>query len=111
MILGKIDETYACADEACGATAMDVIQEDGLHWKVACAFCGTGQRVQAIRGHLKPKEEEFRFTDGRFAGMTPAEAAGQPNGMIYLNWAARSHKRPAVREQCKTYLDAMKAAP
>lgn len=110
MILGKIDDVHACADASCGATAMDVIQEDGLHWRVECAFCGTGQRVQAIRGHLQPREAEFRFTDGRFAGMTPAEAAAQPNGMIYLNWAARSHRRPAVRDACRSHLDGSKAA-
>lgn len=110
MILGKIDDVHTCADDACGSMAMDILDEDGLHWRVACAVCGTGQRVQGIRGHLKPRESEFRFSDGRFEGMTPAEAAGKPNGMIYLNWAARSHKRPAVRDACRTYLDAQKSA-
>lgn len=110
MILGKIDDVYACADAACAASAMDVIGEEGLYWKVECAFCGTGQTVKAIRGHLKPRAEEFRFSDGRFEGCTPEEAAAMPNGLIYLNWAARSHKRPAVRSACQTFLDSIPAA-
>lgn len=108
MILEKIDDKYTCADEACRASAMDIVAEDGLHWIVQCAFCGTGQRVLGIRGHIKPKDAEFRFSDGRFEGMTPAEASAHPHGMIYLNWAAHSHKRPAVRAACKTYLDTLK---
>lgn len=111
MILGKIDGTYTCADAACGSGAMDIIAEDGLHWAVQCAICGTGQRVQGLRGHIKPKSAEFRFSDGRYEGMTPAEASTQANGMIYLNWAAQSHKRPAVRDACKTFLDSMNPAP
>lgn len=110
MILGKIDDTHTCLDERCESTCMDIVGEDGLNWKVECAFCGTGQTVRAIRGHLKPRTEEFRFSDGRFEGRTPAEAAAEPNGMIYLNWAARSHKRPAVREVCRTFLDSHPAA-
>lgn len=111
MILGTIDDQYTCLDERCGAACMDIIEEQGLHWKVECAFCGTGQSVRAIRGHIKPREAEFRFTDGRFEGRTPAEAAVEPNGMIYLNWAAQSHKRPAVRAACKSFLDSQKPAP
>lgn len=109
MILAKIDGKYACADERCGCDCMDITAEDGLHWRVECAMCGTGQRVQAIRGHIKPRDAEFRFSDGRFEGMTPAEAASQPNGMIYLQWAARSHKRQAVRDACKSHIDAQAA--
>jgi hypothetical protein len=105
MILGKLDGTYACADEACRSDAHDIVEEDGLYWLVACAFCGTIHRVQAIRGHIKPKEQEFRFSDGRFSGATPAEAAAKPNGMVYLRWAAVSHKRPAVRAACQKHLD------
>jgi len=109
MILGKIDGQHACADESCGSDVHDIIEEDGLHWRIECAFCGTIQRVRGIRGHLQPKQQEFRFSDGRFEGMTPAEAASAPNGMIYLQWAAKSHKRPAVRAACKTYLDGLTA--
>lgn len=110
MILGKIDDVYACIDSRCDSTCMDIIDEDGLRWLVECAFCGTGQRVPAIRGHLKPQPTEFRFADGRFEGLTPAEAAQQPNGMIYLRWAAEHHKRPAVRDACKRHIDAQAAA-
>jgi len=105
MILGTIDDEYTCADSKCGAASHDIIGEDGLHWRVECRFCGTMQTVRGIRGHLKPKAEEFRFSDGRFQGLTPEEAAEQPNGMTYLLWAAAEHKRPAVREACKSFVD------
>lgn len=111
MILGKVDDVFACVDEKCGSACMDIVEEEGMHWKVECAFCGTGQRAKALLGHLKPKAAEFRFSDGRFEGLTPAEAADRPNGMIYLTWAAQAHKRQAVRDACKKHLDANRPTP
>lgn len=104
-LLGTIDHTYDCADGACGAQCHDILHEEGGEWYLSCAFCGTGQWAKAISGHLQPKEAEFVFRDGRFAGMTLPEAAMQPRGMDYIALSAQSHKRPAVREACKTYLD------
>lgn len=103
--IGSIDHTFECGDGACGATFHDILQEDGRHWYISCGFCGTSQWVTGIDGHLKPLKEEFIFSDGLFAGHTISEAAKQKHGIEYLSWAAESHKRPAVREACKTYLD------
>jgi hypothetical protein len=106
--LGTIDDdTYACPHPRCGAGAHDILLEDGKEWLIACAFCGSTQRVTAIAGHLKPKPEEFRFRDGLFAGMTPAEAAREPRGPDYLSWAAENHPRPAVRDAVKNHLDGL----
>ena len=111
VAIGTIDDdTYRCSHPACGAGAQDILQEHGKEWLIACAFCGTMQWVKVIAGHLTPRTEEFRFRDGRFAGMTPAEASREPRGPDYLSWAAESHPRPAVREAVKSYLDALRAS-
>lgn len=94
----------ACADGACGGTTNDIIDEAGGQWLLECCFCGTKQWVPAIKGYLKPRQEEFRFRDGRFAGLTITEAHLEPRGPDYLKWAAESHPRPMVREAVKTWI-------
>jgi hypothetical protein len=107
-VIGTIDDdTYVCPHPRCGAGAQDILLESGKEWLIACAFCGSMQWVKAIAGHLEPKPEEFRFRDGRFAGMTPAEAAREPRGPDYLAWAAENHPRPAVRDAVKNHLDGL----
>lgn len=109
VAIGTIDDdTYACPHPQCGAGAHDILLEDGREWLIACAFCGSMQWVKAIKGHIQPRPEEFRFRDGRFAGMTPAEASKEPRGADYLAWAAQNHPRQAVRDAVKTYLDALR---
>lgn len=103
--IGKIDDTYACIDDACGAECHDIISEDGGQWYVECAFCGSGQGVRALREKAPQKEGEFVFRDGRCAGKTIAQAASDPFGLDYLRWAAQSHPRPTVREACRKHLD------
>lgn len=108
--LGRLDDTVVCLDQTCQASAMDIWDEDGWQWYVECSFCGTGQWVRAIKGHLKPREHEFVFADGRFAGMTVSQAVEQPRGLDYVAWAAKDHKRPAVRAACQKHLDSMRPA-
>jgi hypothetical protein len=115
--LGRLDEGVECIDQNCQGTAHDIIEE-GQHdlsglgamepaWLVECCFCGCARWTRPIKGHLKPVEKAFLFRDGRFAGMTPAQAALQPRGLDYLRWAAQSHPRPTVREACGKHLDRM----
>jgi len=104
--IGMIDHTYDCADGRCGTQLHDILHEDGGDWYLSCVFCGTGQWVKAIKGHLKPQERTFVLRDGRFAGLTLPEVEKQPRGLDYLKWAAASHPRPTVREACKKHLDA-----
>lgn len=103
--LGAADfDDLLCADERCGATAHDVIDEQGRSWLVACAFCGTGQWVQA-RGRARQDEGEvFRFSSGRFSGFSIEETAGMENGREYIECAAGSHKHQAAREACQRWL-------
>ena len=113
-ILGRLDDAE-CIDESCQAQAHDIVDEgmvdlkgNGIKepaWHLECCFCGTGQWVAVIKGHLKEKPVEFTFRDGRFAGQTIAEAATHPRGMDYLTWAAAGHPRQAVRESVRTWLD------
>jgi hypothetical protein len=103
--LGRIDHTYACADDACGAECHDIIDDDRGQWLLECCFCGTKQEAKAISGVIQePAPDAFRFRDGRYAGQTLDEAAATPRGADYLSWAAESHPRPAVREAVKTWL-------
>lgn len=105
--IGRADDLFDCA---CGARCHDILREEGHDWYVSCCFCGTSEWVDAVPGHLQPKEAEFVFRDGRFAGMTLPETAMQPRGMDYITLSAQHHKRPAVRDACKTYLDRLGAA-
>lgn len=105
-ILGTIDHTYQCTRPSCGAECSDILDMVGREWLIMCAFCGLMQWVPLIRGFLQPKPAEFRFRDGRFEGLTPAEAAVDPKGSEYLAWAVKSHPRQNVRDAVKTYLDA-----
>lgn len=105
-ILGTIDHTYRCTRPSCGAECNDIIDEVGREWLIMCAFCGLMTRVPVIRGFLQPKPAEFRFRDGLFEGLTPAEAAAEPRGQEYLAWVVAGDPREPVRQAVKTYLDA-----
>lgn len=113
-IIRKVDGAFDCADGACGTQCHDVVAEEPGFWYLICAFCGTGQWVEAIPEDVKPEEMPadgvFRFGEGRFPGMTLDEVFGVKDGPEYLAWAAQHHKRPAVRDACKTYLDRLGAA-
>ena len=104
--LGRLDEGVACLDAACQAECHDIIDEDRGKWRLECCFCGTGQWVPVIRGHLPPPAEggDFVFRGGRFDGQTIAEAARSARGMDYIKWAAAEHPRPAVKKTCETWL-------
>jgi len=102
--LGRLDHTHECADSMCRGSAHDILYEAHGDWLIQCCFCNTAQWVPVIAGHLKPKDEEFIFRDGRFSGMSIEEAVEQPRGREYVEWAAASHKRPAVQAACKTWL-------
>lgn len=103
--LGTIDHTYACPDTRCRAEFHDIVAEDDGDWLIQCGFCGTGQWVRAIPGHLKPREEQFTFRDGRCQGLTLDEAAAMSRGLDYIEWAAAEHPRDAVKNACQTWLD------
>ena len=102
--LGKLDHTRECADSLCRGSAHDIIHEEGGEWLIQCCFCNTAQWVPVIHGHLEPQEAEFVFRDGRFAGLTIDEAVALPRGLDYVIWAAKEHKRPAVKTACETWL-------
>ena len=101
--LGKYDDV-TCIDSNCRCSASDIIDEHRGQWLLECCFCGTGQWVPAIKDYLKSRQEEFRFHDGLFAGLTITEAHLEPRGPDYMKWAAESHPRPMVREAVKTWI-------
>jgi hypothetical protein len=102
--LGRIDDCYECADSTCGAFAHDILHEDGRSWLIQCCFCNTAQWVPVIQGHLSPRDKEFRFRDGRFAGLTIDEVVALPGGLECIVFASRGDKRPAVKAACETWL-------
>lgn len=104
-IIGKIDGVFECADSRCGAMSHDIIDDFRGQWRIECAFCGTGQRVEAIPGALEAARDEFRFNDGLFEGLTVAEAAEMEKGVEYVSFCAKKHKRKEVREACSAWLD------
>ena len=108
-ILGRIDGVYGCADESCGSFALDIIDDHRGEWTLECCFCGTISHEPVVDGHLKPKQDKFVFRDGRFEGQTIDEALSHPRGRDYVEWAASSHPRQAVRDACRKHLDAISA--
>ncbi len=62
----------------CHGTVVEPIEE-GL---ASCCYCGLLVRVPGARP--APPPGEWKLQAGRFAGMTLAEAAAQPNGRRYL---------------------------
>ena len=105
--LGVIDEAFVCLDSRCQAGIHDIVDEVDGKWLVECMFCGTGQWVKAIRGHLKP---QFVFQNGDYAGQRIDAVAETPRGLAYVEWAAMEHKIEAVREACQKFLDSRSAA-
>jgi|688.fasta_scaffold1660620_1 hypothetical protein len=102
--LGTLDEGHECADSTCRGTAHDILHEEHGEWLIQCCFCNTAQWVPVVKGHLEPKEDEFVFRDGRFSGLSIDEAVALPRGLEYVVWAAKEHKRPAVKAACETWL-------
>ena len=104
--LGRLDEGVACLDTSCQAECHDITDEDRGQWRLECCFCGTGQWIPVIRGHLPPPADggDFVFRGGRFDGQTLSQTSRSARGMDYIKWAAAEHPRPAVKKACETYL-------
>lgn len=101
VIIARLDDHIVC--HRCQGSAHDIIEDYGREWQVECCFCGSREDVPAIAGYLKPKSD-FVFRDGRQAGKSIDEACATPQGREYVEWAAKEHKRPSVREACAKYL-------
>ena len=104
--IGRLDSGTPCLDESCQAECHDIWEDLKGQWLVECCFCGTGQWIPVIRGHLPPPAEggDFVFRGGRFDGQTIAQSARTERGMDYIKWAAAEHPRPAVKKACETWL-------
>jgi hypothetical protein len=110
--LGRLDEGVACIDARCQAECHDIVSEERGQWRLECCFCGTGQRIPVIKGHLPPPVEgaDFVLSGGRFDGQTISQVARSARGLDYLKWAAAEHPRPAVKKACQTWLALQPAA-
>lgn len=110
--LGRLDGVVACLDQNCRAECHDITDEDRGQWRLECCFCGTGQWVPVVKGHLPPPAEgaDFMLRGGRFDGQTLGEAARSSRGRDYIAWAAKEHPRPAVKKACETYLASIQPA-
>jgi hypothetical protein len=110
--LGRLDGVVACLDQNCRAECHDILDEDRGQWRLECCFCGTGQWVPVVKGHLPPPAEggDFLLRGGRFDGQTIGEAARSSRGRDYIAWAAKEHPRPAVKKACETYLASIQPA-
>jgi hypothetical protein len=105
--LGVIDEVFECVDSRCCASIHDIVEDIDGRWLIECMFCGTGQWVRAIKGHLKP---QFVFPSGDYAGRRIDEVSTTPRGLAYVEWAASEHKSEPVRAACQKHLDSLAPA-
>jgi len=106
VVLGQSDGHYVCYKPSCQATYFDIIDDYRGQWVIECAFCGWQQRVLAIDGVLEPSTD-FVFFDGRFNGMTLAQAADEKNGLAFIQWCAKNHKSETVKDSCLSWLSAI----
>lgn len=111
-IIGTIDHTYDCGDAACGTQCHDILREEKGQWYVVCAFCGTGQWVEALvvkeKKQAKPQDGVFRLQGGRFPGMTLDEVSLLDDGLGCIRWWAadkRASTPDSVRAAAKAWLD------
>lgn len=100
--LGRLDDHITC--HRCQAACHDIVEDYSNEWLIECNFCGLKEWTPSIKGFLKSREDEFQFRDGRYAGSTLDEASATPRGRDYIAWAAKEHKRQAVREACAKWL-------
>lgn len=112
-IIGRSEGHYTCADEACGSTQFDILDDWRGEWFIECMLCGTGQSVVAVPGVIETPDNaaDFVFSDGRYEGLSIAEVHADENGPAYLSWAAKSHKREAVRVACQKWIDSSAVQP
>lgn len=75
---------------------------DGL---AACCYCGLLVRVRGAM--VDPPAGDWKLPAGRFAGMTLAEAAEQPNGRRYLEVLRDSDDK--LRARIEAFLEEMPA--
>lgn len=108
-IIGRSAGHYECADSACGSTHFDILDEWRGEWFVECMVCGTGQNVPAVSGVIETPDDagEFVFADGRYEGMSVSQVSRDQNGPKYIAWASENHKREAVRNACKKWIDSI----
>lgn len=100
--IGKLDGIHACDNESCRGSAHDILYADKDEWLIQCCFCNCTQWVPIIEGHLK---EEFRLTEGIFAGMTLREVSEKEHGEAYIKLSAKKHASKQIREACSAWLD------
>lgn len=108
--LGVTEDIYECLDERCLAGMHEIIEEHRGQWLLECVFCGTKQRARAIKGFIKPNEDEFVFPAGDYAGMSIEAVWGDERGRGYIQWAVDESPHQAVRDACKKHLDSIPAA-
>lgn len=111
-IIGRSVDHYTCADESCQSAQFDILDDWKGEWFVECMICGVGQYVASVPGVLKTPDEagEFVFADGIYEGRKMSDVAGESQGCVYIKWAAKSHKREAVRIACKKWIDSLGGA-
>lgn len=112
-IIGRSEGHYTCADETCGSTQFDILDDWRGEWFIECMLCGTGQYAVAVPGVIETPDNaaDFVFSDGRYEGLSIAEVSADDHGPVYLAWAAKSHKREAVRVACQKWIDSSAVQP
>ena len=94
------DDQHTCY--RCEGRAHDIVRDEKDYAVLECAFCGVTERVpplKRVKPAVKPKpKEDFRFTNGRFAGMTLDEVSKTEVGSQYLEHVRKTNEflRPVV---------------
>ncbi len=100
MATDRWDDQHTCL--RCEGRAHDIVLDEKDYAVLECAFCGVTERVAAIKRvkpPAKPKaKEDFRFTHGRFSGMTIDEVSKTDVGLQYLEHVVKTNEilRPVV---------------
>lgn len=101
--LGQVGDQFQCDNPKCQGAYFDILDDYKGEWDIECAYCGWKQRVLAVHGILKPRDE-FVFSGGQHSGMTLAQVSETEGGMAYIRWSAEKHKSAPVKEACQKWL-------
>ncbi len=109
-ILKEIATIDDAVCSSCHGKLWDILDAHRGEWHVQCVFCGMLLWRPAVPGYLPEVKPEFRFRDGRLAGMTTAQAAAVPRGVDTMRIYAETHEDSETRDECRKWLDSNQPA-
>lgn len=92
---------------SCGGSYWEIFDTHRREWFCQCVYCGMREWRAEVPGHLR---ESPTLREGRFAGLTLDQVAGQEYGVAYIEACAKSHSSAEIQKACQVWLDGQRGA-